>query len=131
MSRVQTRPLRESRELETALWLALLDGKALPRRTAKEVLYAWCVREQRRLVDLARMDADAISAALALPLERAELIARALRDRGIGTLEIKKRGVDIDPATLRTKLKLRGPEAATLFVTRIGDRRVTLLADRV
>ena len=60
--------------------MALLDGKALPRRTAKEVLYAWCVREQRRLVDLARMDADAISAALALPLERAELIARALRD---------------------------------------------------
>ena len=58
-------------------------------------------------------------------------LARALRDRGIGTLEIKKRGVDVDPATLRTKLKLRGPEAATLFVTRIGDRRVTLLADRV
>ncbi|MBN9215739.1 MAG: SAM-dependent methyltransferase [Microbacterium sp. SCN 70-200] len=58
-------------------------------------------------------------------------LARALRERGIGTLEIKKRGVDIDPAALRTKLKLRGAEAATLFVTRIGDARVTLLADRV
>jgi len=58
-------------------------------------------------------------------------LARALRERGIGTLEIKKRGVDIDPAALRTKLKLRGAEAAALFVTRIGDARVTLLADRV
>lgn len=58
-------------------------------------------------------------------------LARALRDRGIGTLEIKKRGVDIDPAVLRTKLKLRGAESATLIVTRVGGRRLTLLADRV
>lgn len=58
-------------------------------------------------------------------------LAKALRERGIGTLEIKKRGVDVDPAVLRTKLKLRGPEAATLFLTRVGDRRLTLLADRL
>lgn len=58
-------------------------------------------------------------------------LARALRERGIGTLEIKKRGVDIDPATLRTKLKLRGSASATLIVTRVGDRRLTLLADRL
>ncbi|GAA3032767.1 50S ribosomal protein L11 methyltransferase [Microbacterium dextranolyticum] len=58
-------------------------------------------------------------------------LSRALRERGVGTLEIKKRGVDVDPATLRTKLKLRGPASATLLLTRIGDRRVTLLADRV
>lgn len=58
-------------------------------------------------------------------------LARALRERSIGTLEIKKRGVDVDPAVLRTKLKLRGPEAATLILTRVGDRRLTLLADRV
>ena len=58
-------------------------------------------------------------------------LGRALRDRGIGTLEIKKRGVDLDPAVLRTKLKLSGAESATLFVTRIGNTRTTLLADRV
>lgn len=58
-------------------------------------------------------------------------LARALRERDIGTLEIKKRGVDIDPATFRTKLKLRGPGAATLILTRIGSKRLTLLADRV
>lgn len=58
-------------------------------------------------------------------------LAKALRARGIGTLEIKKRGVDIDPAVLRTKLKLSGAEAATLIVTRIGDRRRALLVDRL
>lgn len=58
-------------------------------------------------------------------------LARALRERGIGTLEIKKRGVDLDPATLRRALKLRGPGSATLLVTRIGARRVAILADRV
>lgn len=58
-------------------------------------------------------------------------LARALRDRQIGTLEIKKRGVDVDPATLRTKLNLRGSESATLFITRVGSSRLTLLADRI
>jgi hypothetical protein len=65
-----------------------------------------------------------------LPSDVAQL-AKALRSRGIGTLEIKKRGVDVDPATLRTKLKLRGDDAATLVLTRIGAKRVALLADRV
>ncbi len=58
-------------------------------------------------------------------------LARALRERDIGRLEIKKRGVDIDPATLRTRLKLRGDQAATLILTRIGSRRTAILADRV
>ncbi len=58
-------------------------------------------------------------------------LAKALRARGIGTLEIKKRGVDVDPAALRTKLGLKGDDAATLLLTRIGSRRLALLADRV
>ncbi|GAA2066513.1 class I SAM-dependent methyltransferase [Microbacterium hatanonis] len=58
-------------------------------------------------------------------------LARVLRARGIGTLEIKKRGVDVDPATLRGKLGLRGDDSATLLLTRIGSRRLALLADRV
>ncbi|HBS74634.1 MAG TPA: SAM-dependent methyltransferase, partial [Microbacterium sp.] len=45
--------------------------------------------------------------------------------------EIKKRGVDVDPAALRTKLKLRGDAAATLVLTRVGDTRRAILADRV
>jgi len=58
-------------------------------------------------------------------------LAQALRARGIGTLEIKKRGVDVDPAVLRKKLSLRGDESATLILTRIGSKRLALLADRV
>lgn len=58
-------------------------------------------------------------------------LARALRERGVGTLEIKKRGVDVDPAALRTKLKLRGDDSATLLLTRVGTTRRAILADRV
>ncbi|WP_194409339.1 THUMP-like domain-containing protein [Microbacterium cremeum] len=58
-------------------------------------------------------------------------LGKALRERGIGRLEIKKRGVDVDPAELRTRLKLRGTESATLFLTRIGTRRTAILADRL
>ena len=58
-------------------------------------------------------------------------IGTDLKQRGIGTLEIKKRGVDIDPAEFRTKLKLKGNQNATLILTRVGERRVALLAQRV
>ncbi|TCC41566.1 class I SAM-dependent methyltransferase [Kribbella speibonae] len=59
-----------------------------------------------------------------------------VRTGGIGTLEIKKRGVDLDPAQLRKKLAPKGSTSATLIVTRIGRdavayscRRVTGVAD--
>ena len=58
-------------------------------------------------------------------------LARALRERGIGTLEIKKRGVDVDPAVLRRRLRLQGAASATLILTRAGSQRLALLADRV
>lgn len=50
--------------------------------------------------------------------------------RGIGTLEIKKRGVDVDPAELRKKLSPKGDGAATLILTRIAGRHTALLAER-
>ena len=55
---------------------------------------------------------------------------RELRDRDIGTLEIKKRGVDVDPAQLRTRLRLSGAGSATLILTRVAGDRVALLARR-
>ncbi|GAB2814587.1 50S ribosomal protein L11 methyltransferase [Alpinimonas psychrophila] len=58
-------------------------------------------------------------------------LTREMRTRGIGTLEVKKRGVDIDPAEFRKKLRLQGPHSATLILTRIGERRTALLAERV
>lgn len=65
-----------------------------------------------------------------LPLH-AKTISAALKAAGVGTLEIKKRGVDIDPAAFRRKLTLRGKGSATLILVRIGDRRHAVLADRV
>ncbi|WP_167042920.1 SAM-dependent methyltransferase [Salinibacterium sp. ZJ454] len=57
-------------------------------------------------------------------------LKKELAARDIGTLEIKKRGIDIDPAALRTKLSLKGKQNATLIITRLGEKRVALLADR-
>lgn len=58
-------------------------------------------------------------------------LKRALSARGIGKLEIKKRGADVDPAALRTRLRLKGPNSATLFLTRVGGKHTALLAERV
>lgn len=58
-------------------------------------------------------------------------INQALRAHGIGRLEIKKRGMDIDPAAFRKKLSLKGSAAATLILTRTTSGRVAILADRV
>jgi SAM-dependent methyltransferase len=65
-----------------------------------------------------------------LPLDK-KAIRRALAAREIGTLEIKKRGVDIDPATFRTALAAKGSASGTLILTRMGDRRRALLVERV
>ncbi|MGO4691397.1 class I SAM-dependent methyltransferase [Glaciibacter sp. 2TAF33] len=65
-----------------------------------------------------------------LPAEERKL-RQALQERRIGTLEIKKRGVDVDPAALRVRLKPKGPESATIILTRVSGRRTTLLVERV
>ncbi|MBX3077674.1 MAG: SAM-dependent methyltransferase [Cryobacterium sp.] len=57
-------------------------------------------------------------------------LKRLIAARGIGTLEIKKRGVDVDPAELRKKLSLKGDAAATLILTRIAGRHTAILAER-
>lgn len=65
-----------------------------------------------------------------LPFDERKLKS-ALRERGIGTLEIKKRGVDVDPAALRTRLSLRGTASATLVLTRVAGKRTALLVERL
>jgi hypothetical protein len=57
-------------------------------------------------------------------------LKRELAARGIGTLEIKKRGVDIDPAQFRTRLALSGEASATLVLTRIAGSRAAILVER-
>ncbi|KAA2259531.1 class I SAM-dependent methyltransferase [Solihabitans fulvus] len=43
-----------------------------------------------------------------------------LRRHGVGRLEILVRGLDVDPNTLRRRLKLAGPAEATVVLTRVG-----------
>ena len=61
-----------------------------------------------------------------LPFARKQLRA-ALRDRGIGRLEIRKRGVAVEPDELRRDLRLSGPGSATLVLLRLGQTPRALL----
>jgi THUMP domain-containing protein len=65
-----------------------------------------------------------------LPM-RTRTLAQHLRSKNVGQLEIKKRGVDIDPESLRRDLKLRGDDAATLLITNIARRPTAILAKRI
>ena len=58
---------------------------------------------------------------------REKLLRAALRERGIGRLTIKKRGVDIVPEELRKRLALAGDDEATIVLTRVAGRGTVLL----
>ncbi len=64
------------------------------------------------------------------PLDQRTL-KRELAARGIGSVEIKKRGVDIDPAVFRTALAPKGEGSGTLILTRLAGKRRALLVERV
>ena len=61
-----------------------------------------------------------------LPYREKQLRA-ALRERHVGRLTIKKRGVDVVPEELRKRLALRGDEEATIVLTRVAGSGVALL----
>ena len=63
-----------------------------------------------------------------LPYREKQLKA-ALRERGVGRLTIKKRGVDVVPEQLRRRLALAGDEEATIVLTRVAGKGVALLVD--
>ena len=60
---------------------------------------------------------------------------RVLRDHvrrhQIGILEIKCRGMDVDPAVLRRALRPKGPRSATLILVRTPSGAVAVFAQRV
>ncbi|MDF1604004.1 class I SAM-dependent methyltransferase [Nocardioides sp. YIM 152315] len=61
-----------------------------------------------------------------LPYREKQLRA-ALRERGVGRLTIKKRGVDIVPDQLRKRLDLGGDGEATIVLTRAAGHGIALL----
>ena len=61
----------------------------------------------------------AVDASLPWNLKR---LRQVLRERGVGTVEVRKRGSAVDAADLTTRLRLRGDAAAVVVLTRVADR---------
>lgn len=58
---------------------------------------------------------------------REKALRAALRERGVGRLTIKKRGVDVVPEELRKRLALAGDAEATIVLTRVAGAGTALL----
>lgn len=54
-----------------------------------------------------------------------------VREHNVGTLEIKKRGIDIDPAEFRKRLQPKGSKQATLVLARTIDGARALVVQRI
>jgi hypothetical protein len=54
-----------------------------------------------------------------------------VREAQIGVLEIKKRGIEVDPADLRRRLRLAGPHRATLVISRTPSGAIAAIVARV
>ena len=54
-----------------------------------------------------------------------------VRQAEIGVLEIKKRGVDVDPAELRRRLRLAGPRSATIVISRTPNGAIAAVVERI
>lgn len=57
------------------------------------------------------------------------LLKSTMRERQVGTLTIKRRGLDIDPVKVRKQLIARGPNTAVLVCTRTEHRALALLVE--
>ncbi len=64
-----------------------------------------------------------------LPL-RIRPVVQFLKRHDVGTVEVKKRGIDEIVFNQFQRLKIAGPNKATLILTRLGKRRVVIVARR-
>ncbi|MBI3463030.1 MAG: SAM-dependent methyltransferase [Planctomycetes bacterium] len=58
-------------------------------------------------------------------------IKALLRERGVGRLEVKKRGVPHDPEQIRRQLRVPGDESCTLLLARVRNAVTAILARRL
>lgn len=65
-----------------------------------------------------------------LPFDRKQL-AGLFSQRGVGRLEIKKRGCEVDPELLRKQLRLSGSNEATLLLSPVAGKLTAIVAQRV
>ncbi|MFE3946098.1 methyltransferase domain-containing protein [Streptomyces sp. NPDC059118] len=61
-----------------------------------------------------------------LPFNMKKLKA-LLRERKVGVLTVKKRGSAVEPEELRRRMKLAGPNSATVFLTRVAGAPTMLI----
>ena len=54
-----------------------------------------------------------------------------VREAQIGVLEIKKRGIDVDPAELRRRLRLAGSNSATIVISRTPSGAIAAVVQRI
>ena len=80
--------------------IAYLSGDRLPDAALAPFVRSWRVRE-------------------ALPLSLKSLKSR-VRERGIGSLEIRKRGLPVSPETVRAAVRPTGEAHETWIMTRLG-----------
>lgn len=74
--------------------------------------------------------ADCFEVTALLPYDPRAIRAHIGHER-IGTLEIKCRGFDVDPAALRRSLKPKGPGSATLLLVRTPDGAMAAVTRRL
>ncbi len=58
-------------------------------------------------------------------------VARWLKDHAVGTVEVKKRLVDVDANAIQTRLSCAIGRQITLLITQVGNRTKAILAERV
>jgi SAM-dependent methyltransferase len=93
-----------------------------------------------RLLDptIAYVTADAlVSTPFATPYEVRDVLpfgvkrlTAYVREHGIGTLTVKKRGTAVEPEQLRRRLRPSGPHAATFVLTRVAGAQTVLVVAR-
>ena len=54
-----------------------------------------------------------------------------VREAQIGVLEIKKRGIEVDPAELRRRLRLAGSNSATIVISRTPSGAIAAVVQRI
>ncbi len=114
-------------------WLVEPDGAVIRAGLVTAVAAAvdgWLVDRQIAYVSTDTAPATRLGRAYEivdqLPYDTKRLRAY-VRDRRIGTLTIKKRGVGVRPEVLRRELRPRGDGVATLVVTRVQGRATVLV----
>ncbi|QGN35125.1 class I SAM-dependent methyltransferase [Microlunatus sp. Gsoil 973] len=99
-----------------------------------EELGAWLLDDQIAYLSADRLTptpyATAFEISEVLPYSE-KILRRWVHDHDIGRLEIKKRGIDGDPAALRRRLKPAGDQEATMIISRTPVGARVLIGRRV